>query len=103
MNNALPQEILDQLSGSGLTTERAGELLGCGRRAAGEQLRKAGAVRSTHNSLWRIPNVARLIDSSRRWNNPTTASGRFEFTERAGCKPDKKSGHANRTAGKADG
>lgn len=99
----LSDDILAQLRGTGLTAARAGELLGVGPRQAGRLLTKAGAVRSTHNGLFHMPSVARLIDSNRRWNNPATPTGSFEYTERGGRKADKKSGCANRTAGKVDG
>ena len=99
----LSESILAQLRGKGLTAQRAGEMLGVGPRQAARLLGKSGAVCNSNNNLWYMPSVARLIESNRRWNNPTTATGSFEFTERNGRKADKKSGHANRTAGKVDG
>ena len=98
----LSDEILSQLRDKGLTAARAGEMLGVGPRQAGRLLTKAGAVRSTNNGLFRMPSVARLIESNRRWNNPQRATGDFGFTERSGHRADKKSGHANRTKGKVD-
>lgn len=100
---SLGPDILAQLRGKGLTSARASELLGVGPRQAARLLAKAGAVRGSNNGMWHMPSVARLIEANRRWNNPTTATGSFEFTERSGRKADKKSGHANRTAGKVDG
>jgi hypothetical protein len=100
---SLSPAILTLLCGKGLTSARAGELLGVGPRQAARLLTKAGAVRDSNNGMWHMPSVARLIEANRRWNNPATATGNFEFTERSGRKADKKSGHANRTAGRVDG
>lgn len=99
----LPDPILTALRTTGLTSHRAAELLGVGPRQAAHLLLKAGAKRGTSNGMYHMPSVERLIEANRRWNNPAMATGSFEFTERSGRKADKKSGYANRTAGKVDG
>ncbi len=98
-----PDLLLRLRSRDGITADYAAQALGVGKRQSARLLLKAGAVRGTHHNRWYMPSIARLIDANRRWNNPVSATGSFEFTERSGHKADRKSGHACRTAAKADG